>query len=296
MPSKRLSLETRQTRKSKKFFKRILKLLVTLWAVWYVLQHIDIDTLLSTLKTSDPKWLFFAFLAYNASKIVSSVRLNRYFRAIGVFLGELDALRLYYLGMFYNLFLPGGISGDGYKIYLLGRQHNSSYKKLFQATLLDRISGLSALLFLAGILFVLSSFGGLSAPLYYLVLTGVVLSIPVNYLMTKKLFPDFLNVFTPTTLYAFAVQLLQLLSATLIVWALPETNAIITDYLTLFLISSVVAVLPISIGGIGVRELTFLYGFDLIGGDTTTAVTFSLIFFLITALSSLLGAFVRNDF
>jgi uncharacterized membrane protein YbhN (UPF0104 family) len=289
-------LEAQQTRKSKKLFKSILKLLVTFWAVWYVLQHIDIDTLLIILKTSDPVWLFLAFLAYNASKIVSSVRLNRYFRAIGVFLSELNALRLYYFGMFYNLFLPGGISGDGYKIYLLGKRHNSSYKKLFQATLLDRISGLSALLFLAGILFVLSSFGGLSAPLYYLAIIGVILSIPVNFYMTKIFFPDFLDVFTPTTLYAFTVQLLQLLSAVLIVWALPETNASMIDYLTLFLISSVVAVLPISIGGIGVRELTFLYGFSLIGGDTTMAVTFSLIFFVITALSSLLGAFIRNDF
>lgn len=289
-------LEAQQTRKSKKLLKTTLKFLITLWAVWYVLQHIDIDALLDILKTADPKWLLLAFLAYNASKIASSIRLNYYFREIGVFLSELNALRLYYFGMFYNLFLPGGISGDGYKIYILGKRHNNNYKKLFQTTLLDRISGLSALFFLAGILFVLSSFGNLYAPLKYLVMIGIILCIPVNYLMTKKLFPDFLNIFTPTTLYAFAVQLLQILSAVLIIWALPETNASTIDYLTLFLISSVVAVLPISIGGIGVRELTFLYGFGLIGGDTTTAVTFSLIFFLITALSSLLGAFVRNDF
>ena len=296
MPSKRLSLEAQQTKKSKKLFKSILKLLVTLWAWAGVIRHINIDTLLNILKTADPKWLFLAFIAYNASKIISSVRLNRYFRAVGVFLSELNALRLYYFGMFYNLFLPGGISGDGYKIYILGKRYSSSYKKLFQTTLLDRISGLSSLLFLAGILFVLSSFGGLSAPLWYLAVIGVVLSIPANYLMTKKFFPDFLTIFTVTILYAFAVQLLQLLSAAMIVWALPETNASMIDYLTLFLISSVVAVLPISIGGIGVRELTFLYGFGLIGGDTTMAVTFSLIFFIITALSSLLGAFVRNDF
>ena len=289
-------MEAQQTRRSKKLLKSILKLLVTLWAVWYVLQHINIDTLLNILKTSDPMWLFLAFIAYNTSKIVSSVRLNRYFRAIGVFLSQLNALRLYYFGMFYNLFLPGGISGDGYKIYILGKRYNSSYKKLFQATLLDRISGLSALLFLAGILFVLSSFGDLSIPLWYVAIIGIILSIPVNYYLTKKFFPDFLTIFTSTTLYAFAVQLLQLLSAAMIVWALPETNASMIDYLTLFLISSVVAVLPISVGGIGVRELAFLYGFGLIGGDTTMAVTFSLIFFIITALSSLLGAFVRNDF
>ena len=61
------------------------------------------------------------------------------------------------------------------------------------------------------------------------------------------------------------------------------------DYLTLFLVSSVVAVLPISIGGVGVRELTFLYGFGLLGSDANSGVLFSFLFFLITALSSLAG-------
>jgi len=289
-------LESIQRAKLKTHLKRALKIFVTLWALYYVFSHIDIDTLLDILKSSDPGYLLLAFLAFNASKIISAIRLNRYFRALGILLTERNNLRLYYLGMFYNLFLPGGISGDGYKIYLLAKRHNSSYKKLFQATLLDRISGLSALLFLAGILFVFSSFSGLLVPLPYLAIFGVITIIPMIYLMTKKFFADYLEIFGTTTLLAFIVQLLQLLSAASIVWALPETTASMTDYLTLFLISSVVAVLPISIGGIGVRELTFLYGFGLIGGDTTIAVTFSLIFFVITALSSLLGIFVRNDF
>ncbi len=287
-------MESIQKKRLKNSLKSVIKLLITLWALYYVLRHIDINTLLQLLKTSDLQWLFFAFLAFNASKIVSSIRLNRYFHSIGILLSEINNLRLYYMGMFYNLFLPGGIGGDGYKIYLLAKQHNSSYSKLFGATLLDRISGLSALLFLAGILFALSSFAELSPLIFYLSCFAVVLSIPTNYIMTKKFFPLYLDIFGHTTLLAFVVQLLQLLSALFIVWALPETNASMIDYLTLFLISSVVAVLPISIGGIGVRELTFFYGFGLIGGDTTMAVTFSLIFFLITALSSLLGVFVKS--
>ncbi len=283
-------------RAEKKLLKNLLKLLITVWALYYVFSHIDLSALLQLLGRSDPFWLLGAFVAFNLSKIISAIRLNRYFRAIGVYLSEMKNLLLYYLGMFYNLFLPGGISGDGYKIFLLGRRHNGSYKKLFQATLLDRISGLSALLFLAGILYSFSSFAQLSTPLLYLSWAGVVLALPANYLLTRRLFPDFLKVFGITTLLAFAVQLFQLLSAMLIVWALPEITAQTSDYLTLFLISSVVAVLPVSVGGIGVRELTFLYGFGLIGQDATAAVTFSLIFFLVTALSSLLGLLVKNDF
>lgn len=290
-------METQTSRSAeKRLLKNILKLLVTLWALYYVLSHIDTATLLQLLERSNPLWLLGALLAFNLSKIVSAIRLNRYFRAIGVYLSESKNLRLYYLGMFYNLFLPGGISGDGYKIFLLGRRYGSRYKALFQATLLDRISGLAALLFLAGILFGFSSFSTLYRYLIYLIGAGILLVIPINYLLTKRFFSEFLKVFTSTTILAFGVQLLQLLSALMIVLALPEITAPTVDFLTLFLISSVVAVLPISIGGIGVRELTFLYGFRLIGEDSTAAVTFSLIFFLITALSSLTGALIKNNF
>jgi len=295
MPSKKSSLETRITAKRKKHIKSALKLLITGWAVFYVLKHIDTKALLHILKTADLRWLAAAFLAFNASKVVSAFRLNIYFRAIGVTLNEWINLRLYYLGMFYNLFLPGGISGDGYKIYLLRTHNNTGYKKLFQATLLDRISGLSALLFLAGLLFIFSTFAERYPPLGYLAILGTVSVIPANYYLTKRFFRDYLPTIGRTTLYAFAVQLLQLFSAAFIVLSLPSHTAMMTDYLTLFLISSVVAVLPISVGGIGVRELTFLYGFGLIDGDTTMAVTFSLIFFLITALSSLLGAVIKID-
>jgi hypothetical protein len=47
--------------------------------------------------------------------------------------------------MFYNLFLPGAISGDAYKVVLLTRKYDVSYKKITAAVLLDRFSGLLAL-------------------------------------------------------------------------------------------------------------------------------------------------------
>ena len=291
--SKRLSLATKTN--PKKLFKTVLKGVITLWALYYVWTHIDSQELLKTLKIADIGWLIAAFVAFNASKIASAIRLNYYFRAITITLGEIENLSLYYLGMFYNLFLPGGIGGDGYKAYLLQKRYEVGYKKLIGSLLLDRISGVVALLFFAGVLFFFSHFLSLYVVLPPLVALGILLTIPLNYILTRKFFPDFMGVFGITTLYAFVVQLLQLISALFIVWALPIESLYTVDYLTLFLVSSIVAVLPISIGGIGVRELTFLYGFALIGGDTTMAVTFSLLFFVITALSSLIGAFMRVE-
>jgi len=94
-------------------------------------------------------------------------------------------------------------------------------------------------------------------------------------------------------LWGLGVQLLQLLCAWTILASLSIDHAVL-EYLTLFLVSSVVAVLPLTIGGVGVRELTFLYGLGYIGEEPSLGVTFSFLFFMITALSSLMGLFLLN--
>lgn len=272
-----------------------LKLIITFGAIGYVLLSIDVEKLTHLLLSANPLWLIGALIFFNLSKIVSSVRLSLYYSTLTITLTQLQHLRLYYIGMFYNLFLPGGISGDGYKIYLLNRHFHSGFKPLTAATLLDRISGLGALLALAGILFLFSHFISLYRFLLPLDIIALVCVLPALYLLNRLMFKPFLELFRITTLYAFGVQVLQLLSALCIVYAIGMENHLI-DYLTLFLISSLIAVLPLSIGGIGLRELTFLYGFALIGGDTASAVSFSALFFIITALSSAIGAFLKAPF
>jgi len=194
--------------------------------------------------------------------------------------------------MFYNLFLPGGIGGDGYKIYLLKKSHNAKVSRLITATLLDRLSGLIPLLFFAGVLFIFSDFYNLYRGLDWLVNIGVVAIFPLFYLLNYVLFKGYIEIFFQTTFLGSIVQLLQLLSALFIVYAIGYENNLVI-FLTLFLLSSVVAVLPISVGGVGVRELTFLYGLTILNIDANGGVAFSLIFFLITAFSSFIGVFLK---
>jgi len=51
--------------------------------------------------------------------------------------------------------------------------------------------------------------------------------------------------------------------------------------------------LPFTIGGVGARELVFLLGAQWLQTNKDTAVAFSLLFFLITAISSLAGAVMK---
>ncbi len=267
--------------------KTALKLFISALLLYLVFKNIDTSKLISILLNSNPWWILVAFLFYNLSKIVSSVRLNFYFKDLNIYLTQSQALKLYYLGMFYNLFLPGGIGGDGYKIYLLQKRFKVGYKPLFLAILLDRLSGLIALLFLCGVLFFFSPYAYLYPLLRDIDLLLLPLLYPSYILLQKQFFPKFSPSLVPTTLLGLLVQLLQLVSAFALIEALEVE---IITFLTLFLISSVVAVIPISVGGVGMREFTFLQGLKIVGKEPSAGVAFSFLFFLITLLSSAIGA------
>jgi uncharacterized protein (TIRG00374 family) len=126
----------------KNIFKLFIKLAVTAVCLWYVSKKIDWELTWRLLQQSNKWWLLAATVLFILSKVVSSFRLNIYFKAIDVRLSETGNLKLYWLGMFYNLFLPGGIGGDAYKVILLNRQRKGSVKLLSAAVLLDRVSGL----------------------------------------------------------------------------------------------------------------------------------------------------------
>lgn len=272
-----------------KFF---IKLLLTATAIYIIYTKIDIKKLKDIIADADILYLFLAFIFFNLSKIVGSIRLNRYFRETKIKLSELKALRLYYIGMFYNLFLPTGLGGDGYKIYILNRRYNIRVSKLIPLFLLDRLSGLVPLLLFGAVLFLFSRFNQ-NIYFSYLAYSTIILSIPTLYLLNLYLFRDYINIFFITLSLGAVLQILQLISALFIVYAISYQNNLI-EFLTLFLISSIVAVLPISIGGVGVRELTFLYGLNYIGLNSDVGVAFSILFFIITATSSIVGGVLKR--
>jgi len=282
--------------KLKRLLKSLVKFAVTATALYFVIRKIEVADILELYRQSSLVYILIALVLFTLSKLISAIRLNVFFKAIGLKLDEITNIKLYLLGMFYNLFLPGGIGGDGYKIYLLQKQYQTGTKKIFGAVLTDRISGMAALVILAliGISFLdteskqlfpdfnfqisIFKFSFLLIPFVFL----------AYYLFIKYFYPYYLRINLITYWYAFAVQLLQVACAWALLLALGETENHLA-YIVIFLVSSAVAVLPISIGGVGVRELTFLYGSQLLNVDINIAVGISFLFYLITAVVSLGG-------
>jgi uncharacterized membrane protein YbhN (UPF0104 family) len=150
---------------------------------------------------------------------------------------------------------------------------------------MDRISGVAALMALALLCIPFTS-------LYHHYLWVTFAGIPVIMIG----FICIILIFTPRLKgiiggllgWSFMVQIFQVLSVLLIVAAFHvKTNQ--PEYLLIFLISSIAAMLPVSVGGIGIRELIFLAMSDYFFLDQKVAVTISFTFYLITLLASSWG-------
>lgn len=278
--------------------KTAFKLLLTGLALFLVFRKIDTDQLLQVAKTIQWLWLVPAVVFFVGSKFATAFRLNLYFKNIGLYISERQNWRLYLVGMFYNLFLPGGIGGDGYKVYLLNKHYQTPVKSLVQASLLDRLGGLAAIVFLLLILVLPVDLTlPTASPIPWELLVGIaaLLVFPAFWLVQKFLFKAFLPSFWKANAWSMAGQLAQLVCAWFILKSLGVTENFLA-YQLVFLLSSIVAVLPLTIGGVGARELVFVYAHTYVGIDEAIAVAFSLIFFLISAAVSLIGAGVRTGF
>ncbi len=281
--------------KLKKWLKLVVQLLIAALAIYLVIGQIDLEEYKNQLLGLNPGWLALAVLAFNGSKILSAFRLNYFFKSLGLSLASVYNLKLYYLGMLYNQVFPGGIGGDGYKVYLLNKLYQTPVKGLITATLLDRISGVVALGFLAFATGLLGNSAEWLGSYSFLLWLGLIAAYPTYYLLVHFLFPLYKKYNHITNLQAIGVQGLQLVCAYFMLQAL-GIEAGYMDYFTLFLVSSVAAALPISApGGLGVREWVMVEGAVIFALDGSAAAAFASVFFIITLFSSLIGAvFVRQ--
>lgn len=267
----------------------VLKVLISAALIYFIFTKLNLEEVLVILKKANPLYLLIALLLVIGSKIVAAFRLNLYFHQLEVRLTQKSNLKLYLLGMFYNLFLPGGIGGDAYKGYIIKKTFAVDTKKAIAVLLLDRLSGLLLIALYTCTLALVLQNSQLN-DFKILIAIAIPLGIALFWFLNKKFFNYVLPVLWKSVGYSALVQLFQLISILLILKALGiEANMV--AYLFIFLISSIVSVIPLTIGGIGSREVTFLYGATLLGLDTSTSVGVSVLFFIITAIISFTGIF-----
>jgi uncharacterized membrane protein YbhN (UPF0104 family) len=297
-----------------------IKLAVSVGLLVILFSKIDVAELWRTARLASVPWLFAALAVFAASTFIAVWRWNLLLKTQHVEIGFASLLATFLVSSYFNNFLPSNIGGDVVRIGDTGRHVNS---KTLAATvvLMDRILGLIALVFVAALgATAIGRFHHTAAPIWPAwlwagFLAGAAATTPAVFAPAgfgRMLRP--LTVFHPewvgnriTTLTgalarfgaepaalvtaftgAIGVQGALVLFYFAVAYAL-HLDIALWDLAVVVPMSFVVQLLPVSIGGFGVREAFFSYYFHRIGQPIEDAVLLSLVAQALLMLFSLSG-------
>ena len=104
------------------------------------------------LRLANYWWIALGIIAYFIVEIAAAIRWQVLLRVQGIRLSNLRVGALFFIGMFYNQFMPGGTGGDIIKSYLLLKETQDKKAGALLAVLFDRLIGLMALISITGVL------------------------------------------------------------------------------------------------------------------------------------------------
>ena len=274
-------------------WKLLVKIVFTVLGVGWVVSQIDINEVGRYLSGVPVVVTIVCILIFNLSKFFCAIRLNMFFKKDGVFISEKESLKLYYKGMFYNIMLPGGIGGDGYKGYYLHNTLHVPVKNLVRPILWDRITGALSIVILIFALINFQTFIPDQTGLKLFLICSPLLIYAASMVASNIIVPSYRAVFHATTMLSLLNQLSQGVVVILLLYGLKIPVQLFDEYLLVFFISSIATILPLTLGGVGIRELVFIKAAEISEIEQDTAVALSVLFFGITVISALAGSIVK---
>jgi hypothetical protein len=292
----------------------ILKIGVTVAGLALVLRSIPLAQIRDELIIVNWFWLVLALLMIIFSLVLRAFRWGILLKGLKTTVRFGRLVELYFVGNFYNAFLPSGFGGDAVRILEVARDVPTNVAA--GTVLVDRLTGLLALFLMALIAmpFRPENFPDSLALLVSGVCAaglvgGLVLFqgsliqrlggwlpgplSPVGDGPVARLLQAVVGCGWPAILRAFAISIL--FNLLLVAWwavaglALGYQGVPYTYYLLVVPILSVALLVP-SIGGLGVRELLAGPLFEAAGLATAQAVALSLLVWLLMRVVSLVGA------
>lgn len=264
-----------------KYLKLILRLILSVAAVLIIARKVDLHTAFEYLQRANPGLIFLSMISYAVSKIVAAFRIEALYKTQGLDLGRIQNIKLTFLAMFYNLFIPV-VGGEGYKSFWINKRHKTPIKSLVWAALLDRGSGLAWLAVTAVLIFQFCSFKFPFSEFSLILIPFVLIA---HYGINRIFFKSFLPAWLSTGFFSFIIQSLQAVTAWLVVLAL-GVDALQTEYVFVFMLASFAYIIPVA----GAREMAFVFGSGTLGLDMEISLVIGILFYLALAISSLCGS------
>lgn len=273
-----------------KKFKFILKLIFTIIFCGIIFSKIDLKLLWEQIPNINMIGTSFAFLLMLSAQIISAYKWKVILSIHDVDFKLSDLHRYYYTAMFFNNFLPTSIGGDGYRIFKTINNSRSKASAIL-AVMMERFSGIFALLFLGSIGGVIGLIHGAGKIAQLSVVIGVInlfmfcllIISSTNPSIKKcilkfKIFPDKLKIFYAHfgdyKKYGFRTLIVSLISFFFHFLGISRYFILIVSVgegcpfwavAIVASLSTVVSILPLSINGIGLLDGSFIYLISIFG-------------------------------
>jgi glycosyltransferase 2 family protein len=300
---------------------RWIRPLVTVALYALVFWWSDTRTLLGRLRAAELEFVAAGVLLYAAGQALSAYKWYLLLRPVRLAVTYARVLAFYFIGMFFNLFLPTVVGGDAVKALLLSRETGAPARATM-SVFMERNLGLLALLSIA----LLAAWqaptmivGGLSLLALTVVLfagfiaANLVLSTRVTYHLVDRLIaatplarlrPRAASIYEALAPYrrapveVTAAVLLSFVFQSIIIAVVFLNAHALNHEFPLFAVAvfvpliSLAGMLPISVNGLGLREALYVFFFGRLGASTEVAVSMALLYLAVTFLASLPGGLV----
>ncbi|MFH0877557.1 MAG: lysylphosphatidylglycerol synthase transmembrane domain-containing protein [Candidatus Omnitrophota bacterium] len=298
----------------KKLSSLILRISITGVLLIFLLVKTDVRSLANAFKTSDPLYLVLAFVLFVLLNGLGVMRWGLLLKGVGIQVNRGRLCLSYGTSLFFNLIFPSTLGGDTVRTLDIARYAKRHSSGVLATVMLDRLAGffglITVLIFAiclgAGILKDTSiAWGALVLVVLSVFLTGIMFSEPFfrmlfQWLPFKKIKDYCFQIHEAASVYKrqrtvlyqiwFLSVLIHLGICIVYYWvALAIGVRVPLMYFFLFVPAiTVFSSIPVSIGGLGVRDASSVFLFSRIGLSASQAFVLSLAnfaFLLVLGLS-----------
>lgn len=306
---------------NKNNLRTLVRLFMSIILLLLLLVFVDLEALIQDFRSVNLMLYFIGLAAFVATILTWNLRWQLFMHAAGEMISFRKALSTLVIGVFYSMFLPSVVGTDAGRVYELAREDNARTANLISTVLLDRVLGLITIALLALLGLILGSQFANERSIVFVVLGTLVVLIGgwllafnqrvktfvfdlIGRLPVIKRFSASLH-----ALYDALYQLHRQPRLLLTAGSVSLINSFCTILATVFAALSIgldinliyyfifmpiiwiIITVPVSIGGLGLREGAFVFFFTQVGVSPADAVAISLLVYSYNVIVGVFGGF-----
>lgn len=305
----------------KRFFLIILRIGISFILIFFLFKQIDKRIIFENIKNADKLFLALAFLLNFFIYFFCFLRWRMLIKASGIFAPLKRLIAAFCGGIFFNVLLPSAIGGDIVRVLDLG-SFLKKRRTVFATVLLDRLSGCIGVVivawgaFLLGFRFIYHQNIFYSISLITILLLLILFFLFNSFLFNRIIkildnlpflirinnflkdfyvqistFKNYKKIILKSILLSIFIQIIGPIGFYLLAQGLGIKIKIIYFFIFIPLIGAI-TLLPISLGGLGIRDVACVFFFSQVGVSKALAFSASLISFFFILIYAGLGGII----